>query len=237
MRTIKPISSIINEQLNIPLKFWYNNDGTINEREFNMNEIKSILYRYYDWSFVTDFGQTFKDGFEHNWEMFKRLNLDRYNRLYMALDLKYNPMYNYDKNSTIIVDHTGTIGRAGTTSGTDTIGAVSSSNSIPSMTSTTAEGSFDGNGALTDKLRVTDSGGTSTSTVNEHVNTTSGSTNATDTYNTQDTTTEHTIGNIGTMTAADIIEKEFVVRSKQLLTEYVHEFMCEFGYLSISSEY
>lgn len=206
--------------------------------EYDHNATKYMFYKYYDWNLVT---------YEHNdtgyaallnlWNEFIAINKERYNRMFKALDLNYNPIHNYDKDSVITTVQSGSIDHVLDTTQQLSYGIRKETVVAPTTSTTTSEGSYDTNGQLTDSMKVTASGGTGTTTHDDYVdNVTNGGTN-TDEYDKTDTITERTMGNIGTTQTADMILNELRVRRTQLLHEIIHEFMCENGYLCVNSEY
>lgn len=232
------VKEIFNHVVNMPFSLSYTEDDTTHTLNVDGSTVRRVFSRYYDFTLrlyddeYLDPVVVIKNAFND----YIDVNKERFNTMYRAMDLKYNPLYNYDKYSTITTDHTGNITHDNTTNITDVIGESVEHDTIPQTTTTKSTGAYDSGGSLTDSERVTNSGATTSTTHDEHTNTSTNSGVGHDIFNNSDTITERTFGNIGTTQTVDMLSNELEFRKRRLIWDIVDEFMNEYGYLYIASE-
>lgn len=156
------------------------------------NNLRYVMRRYVDWYFLK-FDETEEDleYFRQMWDEFFALYKDNYFKMIEVMSADYNPINNYDKNSTIsysqIVENT-----------QDNYGEVNSNG-----TTTTKAYGYNSNGYSNDGLvESTNHNGSQSNngskTISEH------------------STTEVTSGNIGVMSTQDMMNQELEVRKKNV---------------------
>lgn len=247
------LESIEASSFRLELSLSYTLDNETHNVDYTPTQLLDVFCHYWDWCIINYEGLRGYDALRDSWETFKSRNIDRFNRMFMALDIKYNPTHNYDKHSEITTEHDGTITNShdGTiehgknTSSTMKYAQTKDTTVAPQTTTTTSEGAFDTNGNLTDSNKVINSGGTGTVTSDAHNDEIINTGADTDTFNNSDTetfdntdkVTEYTRGNVGVTQSSELVQNELALRRFDLLHNIVHQFMCEVGYLSISYDF
>lgn len=179
--------------------------------------LKNFLIKYADWSFLYLDSIDAIDAFNNYWTYFASQNVTNMYRAYIALTEEYNPLHNYDKNSTITTDNT---------EHTDTQDnpEITTTSSGGTTTNTNSTVPYDGTDFI-DKEKNTNVIPEMTSTISEHeISTTFGATSQ--------TVTENTYGNIGVTTSAQMLTGELQVRVNNLTDYILNQFVKQYLFLS-----
>jgi len=216
---------------------YYNDEGTPVSRRFTKDETKEVFEKYWDWVLISYDGSAGYEALSSMWTKFMSLNLERYERIFKAISLEYNPINNYDKDSRITTSHTGTIEHEKGTRQTNDYGSKTDTMTAPEMWTRHDDGAFNSNGNVTTSSKDTNSGGVGSTVSGGHTDTIDLSGKDTDKFGNTDTVIEKTAGNIGVTTSADLITGEIRVRQYNIFHSMVNDFMCENGFLTISSEF
>lgn len=191
---------------------------------YSKDDIVYAMRIYYDWTFLDYTGSVKASVLSTNLTKWLTLHLDRFNRLFRALDEKYNPIENYAKHGHIETRYGHVIDNR------DDI-ALHKVTTVPNEIVTSTKERASDSSTLTETMEVTTKatanvGGTSTSDafIDEHKETHSGT----------DTIEDTTHGNIGTMLSATAILEEFKVRRDALLDIIISDFMNDNAYYCVS---
>lgn len=198
--------------------FFVNNMNFINmliDTNFHSDELQTIAKifkkRYFNFYITEDFGDV-NDYMEDSVKELFTINKYKYSRLWESTQQEYNMIDNYDKNSTI------TITKSGKQKETSKIGDV-----VSTVDSETSDTTSIGERKTTNKVSPYDSNSmydsnssTIDNTQDSNINKVDGSTRTvkgddvktTEFENYSETTTEHTRGNIGVTTSAQMLQGE-----------------------------
>lgn len=199
---------------------YINDAGVTVSTMFTSDEIEYATRSYYDYWFLDYTGSLKADVLKNNWAKWFEINAERINRIYRALDEKYNPTENYLKHGNVETTY-GHVIDTKTNSGERTI------TTIPNEIVSTVKERASDSGTLTATAETTTHatsgvGGTSNSSAYEDTNK--------ETNSGKDIIIDTTHGNIGTTLASTMILEEMKIRRDSLLDMIVSDFMYENSY-------
>lgn len=185
------------------------------DASFQSEELQTIAKifkkRYFNFFISEDFGDV-NDYMEESVKELFTINKYKYSRLWASTQQVYNMIDNYDKNSTITITRSGK--QKETTKNGDVISSVDSETSDTTQVGerkTTnkvspydSEKMFDSNSSIianTQDININRVGGNTRTTKGDDIRTT-------EYENYSETTTEHTSGNIGVTTSAQMLQGE-----------------------------
>lgn len=149
------------------------------------------------------------------------------NMLFTALNSKYNPLHNYDKNSEIKTEKSGTETSTDRRTGTDSNTITNSETNSEQLNLISADNQSDFGNDSKSKLHTDSNNSTNSTTYN------TSNTHTLDYIDRIDTMTEHTSGNIGVTTSAQMIQGEIGIRMKnycyQLLDSFANYYFYYLG--------
>ena len=185
------------------------------DASFQIEELQTIAKifkkRYFNFFITEDFGDV-NNYMEDSIKELFTINKYKYSRLWESTQQQYNMIDNYDKNSTITITRTGK--QKETTKNGDVISSVDSETSDTTQLGerkTTnkvapydSDKMYDSNSSIianTQDININRVGGNTRTTKGEDIRTT-------EYENYSETTTEHTSGNIGVTTSAQMLQGE-----------------------------
>lgn len=237
--TLKKVTLLNEDFISNNLIFINNQIGT----SFQLADLQTIARifkkRYFNFFITEDFGDI-NNYMEYSVKELFTINKYKYSRLWESTQQNYNMIDNYDKNSTITITKSGKQKETSKngdvissvdseTSDTTQIGERKTTNKISPYDS---DKMFDSNSSIignTQDININRVGGNTRTTKGDDIRTT-------EYENYSETTTEHTSGNIGVTTSAQMIqgERELALFSFwdvviEDLVNYVLIFPYEFG--------
>lgn len=156
------------------------------------DNFRYVLRRYVNWSFIK-YDEEVEDVeyLKQLWDEFFALYKDQYLKMIDVMDSEYDPISNFDKNSTITYSQINE-------NMNETNGATSTSGDTTTETYGFNSNGFSNNNKVLTNTSIGQQNNTSNKTISEH------------------TTTEITKGNIGTTSTQDMMKQELEVRQKNI---------------------
>ena len=156
------------------------------------NNLRYVMRRYVDWYFLK-FDETEDDlkYFRNLWDEFFALYKDNYFKMVDVMVSEYDPISNYDKNSTITYSQMNE-------NVNETNGATTTSGDTTTETYGFNSNGFSNNNKILTNTSIGQQNNTSNKTISEH------------------TTTEFTKGNVGVTSSQSMVLQEIEVRQKNI---------------------